>query len=208
MRTQISERFNDKSSLLYKDLSLFHVKRLQEVSEKSNLPTDAFEGFEKVYGKYVTAEDLQREYKLFVNSYFMFEKLMKLPESLHENETIISDESDKDNDTDRDEHEIAMGDERNQGSINKVYKLFHQHDLKEVFPAIYIALSIGLTLPVSSSSPKRAFSKLKLIKNRLRSTIGEDRLESLMIVSCEKDIDIDTDAVINILTSYSGVLKC
>lgn len=88
-----------------------------------------------------------------------------------------------------------------------MYKLFHQHDLKKVFPAIYTALSIGLTLPVSSSSPEQAFSKLKLIKNRLRSTIGENKLESLMIISCEKDIDIDTDAVINILTSYSGVLK-
>lgn len=109
--TQISERFNDKSSPLYKDLSLFHVKRLQEVSEQSNLPTDAFEGFEKVYGKYVTAEDLKREYKLFADSYFMFEKLMKFPEKIHENETIVSDESD--NDTERDEHEISMGDEKN-----------------------------------------------------------------------------------------------
>ncbi|KAF0688004.1 zinc finger MYM-type protein 1-like, partial [Aphis craccivora] len=40
------------------------------------------------------------------------------------------------------------------GTINTVYKVCQQNGLKEVFPAIYTALSIGLTLPVSSSSPE------------------------------------------------------
>jgi len=62
--TQIRERFNDRSTPLYKDLSLFQVKRIIEVKENSNLSTDAFEGFEKMYGQFVKAEDLRREYSL------------------------------------------------------------------------------------------------------------------------------------------------
>jgi hypothetical protein len=57
-------RFNDQSIPLYKDLSLFQVKRIIEVKEKSNLPTDAFDGYEKMYGQFVKAEDLRREYSL------------------------------------------------------------------------------------------------------------------------------------------------
>ena len=35
---------------------------------------------------------------------------------------------------------------------------------------------------------ERAFSKLKLIKTRLRSTMGQERLQSLMLISVESNI--------------------
>jgi hypothetical protein len=65
--------------------------------------------------------------------------------------------------------------EEDQKTISTIYAVCHSTGLKDVFPNIYIALSIILTLPVSSASPEQAFSKLKLIKNRLRSTVSEDR---------------------------------
>jgi len=40
---------------------------------------------------------------------------------------------------------------------------------------MYTALSIAVTLQVSSASPERTFSKLKLVKNRIRSTMSEDQ---------------------------------
>ena len=43
-------------------------------------------------------------------------------------------------------------------------------------------------LPFTLCSAERAFSKLKLIKTRLRSTMGQERLESLMLMSVESDI--------------------
>jgi len=61
----------------------FQIKRIIEVKENFNLPTDAFEGFDKMYGQLVKAEDLRREYKQFVNSYLIFEKLIKLPVKMH-----------------------------------------------------------------------------------------------------------------------------
>ena len=51
-----------------------------------------------------------------------------------------------------------------------------------------VALCIFLTIPVSVASNERAFSKLKIIKNYLRSTMGQERLCELSILSIEHDI--------------------
>ena len=44
-----------------------------------------------------------------------------------------------------------------------------------------------LTLPVTTASVERGFSKLSLVKSKL-STMNQDRLESLLLASIEKDI--------------------
>ena len=41
------------------------------------------------------------------------------------------------------------------------------------------------TLPVTVSTAERSFSKLKLIKSYLRSSIAQDRLDSLALISIE-----------------------
>ena len=45
-----------------------------------------------------------------------------------------------------------------------------------------------LTIPVSVASAERSFSKLKLIKSYLRSSISEDRLNGLAMLSIERDM--------------------
>lgn len=55
--------------------------------------------------------------------------------------------------------------------------LIIQNDsLISAFPDIYTALLLFLTLPVSVATSERSFSKLKLIKNYLRSTMTQERL--------------------------------
>ena len=54
-------------------------------------------------------------------------------------------------------------------------------------------MEIALSLPLTSCSAERAFSKLKLIKTRLRSTMGQERLQSLMLMSVESDILTNLD---------------
>ena len=60
--------------------------------------------------------------------------------------------------------------------------------LDEVFPNVTTALRILLTVPITVASAERSFSKLKLIKTFLRSTMREDRLESLALISIEHEI--------------------
>ena len=44
------------------------------------------------------------------------------------------------------------------------------------------------TIPFSSASCERSFSTLDLIKNAMRSTMGEERLDSLMKAYTNNDI--------------------
>lgn len=48
--------------------------------------------------------------------------------------------------------------------------------------------SIMITVPVTSAECERAFSKLALIKSKLRTTCGQQRLEKLLLFSVERDI--------------------
>ena len=43
-----------------------------------------------------------------------------------------------------------------------------------------------LTIPVTTASAERSFSKLKLAKNNLRSTIAQERLQGLAFLSIEQ----------------------
>jgi hypothetical protein len=56
------------------------------------------------------------------------------------------------------------------------------------FPNACIAYRILLTIPVTVASAERSFSKLKLIKSYLRSTMSQERLNGLAILSIEKKI--------------------
>jgi 20S proteasome alpha/beta subunit len=49
---------------------------------------------------------------------------------------------------------------------------------------------ILLTIPDTVASAERSFSKLKLVKNYLRSTMSQDRLVDLARLSIESEIEL------------------
>ncbi|OXA48856.1 52 kDa repressor of the inhibitor of the protein kinase [Folsomia candida] len=59
--------------------------------------------------------------------------------------------------------------------------------LQPLFINCRTALRIFLTLPVTVASNERSFSKLKIIKNYSRSSMGQTRLSNLAILSIEKE---------------------
>jgi len=64
-------------------------------------------------------------------------------------------------------------------NIKTLFKVFQHGQLACDFPAFNTGPVIAL--PMISVSTERFFSKLKLIKTRLRITMAEERLEELMI---------------------------
>lgn len=70
------------------------------------------------------------------------------------------------------------------GLLNAINKM----QLHSIFGEVCIVLSIFCTLPVTVAGGERAFSKLKLIKNYLRSTMSQDRLCSLAMLSIESQL--------------------
>ena len=67
------------------------------------------------------------------------------------------------------------------------------------YPNVSIAYRILLTIPVTVASAERSFSKLKLLKNYLRSSMSQERLNGLAILFIEKNIleSIDFETVIH-----------
>lgn len=79
-----------------------------------------------------------------------------------------------------------------------MYKILIEKGVKDAFPNVEIALRIYLVLMVTNCSSERSFSKLKLLKNRLRTTMNQDRLNNLAIMNIETDVlrQIDFNDVI------------
>ena len=64
---------------------------------------------------------------------------------------------------------------------NEILNILMKLDLCSCCPDLVTAYSILLTLPVSVASNERRFSKLKLIKSFLRSTMAQERLSDMAI---------------------------
>jgi hypothetical protein len=69
---------------------------------------------------------------------------------------------------------------------------------KEIFPNVYRCYKLLFTAPVSVADIERSFSKMKIVKNFLRSTMKGERLEDLIVLSTEKDLTdtIDLNVVL------------
>lgn len=68
--------------------------------------------------------------------------------------------------------------------------------LQESLTNFVVTLRIFLTITVSTASCERSFSKLKLIKTYQRSTMSQERLSNLAILSIERDFNVDFNTVI------------
>lgn len=67
------------------------------------------------------------------------------------------------------------------------------------YPNAIIAYRILLTIPVTVASAERSFSKLKLLKSYMRSTMTQERLNGLAMISIESDVFEDT--------KYEGIIE-
>ena len=75
-----------------------------------------------------------------------------------------------------------------QMSAFELLSFLSEKKLDEIYPNLWIALRIAVTLPVTVASAERSFSKLKLIKTYLRSTISQEHLSGLAIMSINHDV--------------------
>ena len=66
------------------------------------------------------------------------------------------------------------------------------------FPCVHAVLQLLLMLPLTSAEVERAHSALKLVKTKLRSTIGEDRLNALLLLYYHKDIALGYDKIVDL----------
>ena len=81
----------------------------------------------------------------------------------------------------------------NIGKEHFLYKLIIDKRVKCSFLNVEIALRMYLILMVTNCSGEHSFSKLKYIKNRLRTTMTYELVTHLSLMSVEYDILRETD---------------
>jgi hypothetical protein len=88
--------------------------------------------------------------------------------------------------------------------------LMIQHSsLTSSFSDVCTALFMFLTVPVTVATAERTFSKLRIIKNYLRSTMSQERLSGLALLSIENDRaqKLDFNKIIDIFATEKSRKK-
>ena len=91
-----------------------------------------------------------------------------------------------------------------------VYKIFMQYRFHcSSYNKLYRCIRMALTLPCTVVSYERVFSKMRYVKNQLRSLLGQDLLEALLLCNVEVETlkAIDHESVYQKLANMSTGLK-
>lgn len=66
-------------------------------------------------------------------------------------------------------------------------------------PSMHLLLKVLATLPVSTATAERMFSKVERTLTTLRSTMSEERLEAIILLQAHRDriVDMPTDQIIS-----------
>ena len=83
------------------------------------------------------------------------------------------------------------------------------YHLYDAFLEVCKIYSIAIAIPISTCTAERSFSALKRIKTRLRSTMAQERLEDLLMMSVEHKIlsSVSCDSIIDQFARSSSELS-
>lgn len=83
---------------------------------------------------------------------------------------------------------IVWFEQNNCITASEMLNLIFENNLIDTFLNRDTIVKIYLTIPITSCEAERSFSKMAYIKNKYRSTMSDERLNNLSILSIEHDI--------------------
>lgn len=94
-------------------------------------------------------------------------------------------------------------------SVASILEIIYRARIASSFPQLCKLLLLFLTIPVTVASAERSFSKLKIIKSYLRSSMAQERLDGLTLISIENKEITQTlkDKVINHFATFNARRK-
>ena len=99
-----------------------------------------------------------------------------------------------------------------QSKSKTISDVLHElHSLISAFPMIKSFSKGGMTIPASSVTCRRSFSKMKMKKTYLRSSTTDDRLSDLAVLTVGRDIHINFKEVVDVFAKKhknSRILLC
>lgn len=206
-----------KHANLWADLSCLDPKRFNEIKE--NLPNGAlaklFSYIQPFTTESTTLETFRGELKDFAN------KWDQLKRTLDEDfERIFGDGDDSSTDDDVSDGGDSSEPGRRTTEVKRCetckecpaccFAVIKDYNLyKNAYPTLYLAYKFILTMSIVQVSCERCFSALKFIKNRLRSTLTEDHLESFMLMYVEKDVlvNLTHEEILSVLITKSPLIR-
>ncbi|PKU78445.1 hypothetical protein MA16_Dca019377 [Dendrobium catenatum] len=68
----------------------------------------------------------------------------------------------------------------------------------DIFPLVFLLMKLALILPIATAIVERAFSAMKIIKNRLSNRMGDSWMNDCLLTYIENDIfnSIDNDLIV------------
>jgi len=222
MIIQLDDRFPESNITLFRQMSVFTEKRLK--SSPFNVTEQDITLLCERYG--FDAHEAMKELESFVSYYVDLSN-----DDIQSNESDGAgqevafstgqqqqpDSSSAVNET-TDDGDYAQPQGQGETEVEFIYKQWRRFGFFDplrvvfqlsAFPTLTCIYKILATMPVTSCSAERAMNRLKIIKNRLRSTTSDERLDSLMIIASESDVleTISTDVIIDKFAMSSDVLK-
>lgn len=91
----------------------------------------------------------------------------------------------------------------NTSTMKEMLKTRREYSGQDIFPTLVEMIRIYATIPVSTATLERSFSKLKLVKDTLRRLCTEERLSDLLLLAIEKDIPANHIELINIYSDMA-----
>ena len=120
------------------------------------------------------------------------------------------DESDGDFGDLLDLDEDVLEDDNNHRTFIDILSILtnKQYQLIDAYPTLVRVYAIALAIPITSCSAERSFSTLKRVKTRLRSSMLQERLEGLLLMSIERKclMNLDRERLIDLLGKTSKEL--
>jgi hypothetical protein len=221
---QMDDRFGGEQIALMHEMSLFASGSLRPGSEITS--ADIYH-LTETYN--FDAEALVPEYRDFCNTYSQLKELnsrmitivndvgVRSKGEIEENNDHGNNESDESDDDDEIPDESIKDTQRSDlPNVQVQQQQLHSFigPLKVLtqlsgYPNLLRVYWILATLPVTSCSAERALSRLRIIKNRLRSTMCDDWMKSLMIIAAEKDLlsTISNNSIIDAFASLNDRLR-
>lgn len=206
---------------IYKDFCYFDPSTFKDTAAAcgKNLPENALVSVTNLSG--LKVDKLKQELISFAQNYANLKKQKLKTEQTPSSSLTSSSSSESSDDEDDDEvneakvyrnttpHNNQTNNHECAGCIHCCLLILYKYNLHSLaYTNLYIAYKYLLTLSCTQVSCERSFSKLKVIKTKLRSALQQDLLEAFMLMNTEIDLlqDINYDQIIDILGKSSNLL--
>jgi len=203
------------SKELYCDLELFDPRRFEEIA-KNGIHSEAIHKICELL-PHIDKHKLGEQLLSFVKFWPQISKTdIRDVYDVHQNQSNLLEDSDLEDFEYSQENNDNMCSRKKKCNscllcvTNVIYE-FNMYSLE--YNELFEVYKFLLTIPLTQVTCERSFSKLKIIKTRLRSCLTQDNLESLFLMNCERELlaDITPDRVMDLMcdnsTEMSRMLK-